>query len=97
MHVLGPASPRRHLSIVPDTLGDRRNDVLRHLLLNGEYVLHRSVVTLGPQMCPARGLNKLHGDAHPIAQPPNASFHDILRSQHASDLTQVHALSAKSE
>ena len=36
----------------PDALGDRRDDVLRDLLLDGEHVLQRPVVSLGPQMSP---------------------------------------------
>ena len=48
--VLRRTPTRGDLAIVSDALGNRRDDALRNLLLDGEHVFNCAVVSLSPEM-----------------------------------------------
>ena len=61
----------------------------------GDFVLHRkdvgeiAIVTLGPDMLAALGLNTLRGDANAIAGFAQAAFEHIAHTKFAADLLHV--------
>ena len=60
---------------------ERRDNRTRHLVLDREHVMQLAVVSLGPPVNAGRCLDKLRGDANPLAAPPNAALQHVSRAQ----------------
>jgi hypothetical protein len=66
------------LNGAPNQLGDDR---ARHIVLNREHFIQPAIVVLGHQLASALGVEQLHGNAQPVAQPAHAAFDDIVSTK----------------
>src|SRR5215831_21344370 len=76
---LGEAQPRF----------DRANDIRRHLVLQIENVVDRTVETVGPDMRAGGGVNQLASDAHAVAGLAHAALEHVTHTKLVADLTQI--------
>jgi len=68
---------------------DRAYNAHRQLVLHGENIVERAVVSFGPDMRGVRRIDKLTGDPHPIAELAHAAFENIAHAQFAAYLLHV--------
>ncbi len=71
---------------------DDAGDTGRHPILQVEYVFHRTVEAVGPEMRAGLRLDQLGGDPHPIAALPHAAFEHIAHAEVAADLLHIDRL-----
>ena len=84
--VLGFAAAQVLLLDFAELDRQRFDDLLHHLVLDGEDVGQLAVVALGPQMAAARGVDELRGDAHAVAGLADAAFEHEAHAELAADL-----------
>lgn len=80
---------RRIVAERGDALGDDRSC---QLVLDGEHVVERAIIRLGPQMKSVADADELSGDAQPVSGLTNAAFQDGRHVQGTADLCDVLAL-----
>jgi hypothetical protein len=66
-----------------------RGDHTGDLVLDGENILHLTVVAVGPQMHPGCPIDQLGGDSHPPRGAPNAAFDHIAGIKLGAEFGQV--------
>ncbi len=69
---------------------DDGGDALGEFVLQREDVLHVAVVTLGPDVVAALGVDQLGGHPHPLAGPAYAAFQHITRAELFDPATEAH-------
>lgn len=63
----------------------RHSDGARHFVLDHENVRHLPVVALRPEVCVARGVDQLRGDAHAISELAHAALEHVAGAQFPPD------------
>src|ERR1700719_3691196 len=76
---------------------DGCHDPIGDLILNGENVLQRSIVSFGPNMDAGFSVDELRGDTHARPGIANASLQHVSDAQLARHLLYVHSLVFVSE
>ena len=87
----------RSIARGPDAARQGSGDGGDQLVLNGEDVVERPVVALGPNVVAGRGIDELGGDAHPPAHLPHAALQEIADIQPAPEFEGVQGLVAEGE
>jgi hypothetical protein len=59
------------------------------LVLDGENIVERPVVALGPEVRSGLRVDELRSDPDPVAAPPNAPFEQIAHAKLLADLAEV--------
>ena len=72
-----------------DRRRERAGDPLGNAILQVKHVFERTVDTVCPDMCAARHVNELHGDAHPAARLLDAALEHVANPQLPADLRHV--------
>src|ERR1700722_9507314 len=73
---------------------DQRSDNRSHdLVLKGEEVRHRTIVTFSPDLIACPGVDQLSRDPDAFPQPTNAALHQETHAEFAPDCLDVDALS----
>jgi hypothetical protein len=75
----------------------RRNDAARHLFLDGEHILQRPVIALGPQMVAGGRIDQLGGHPHPVSGLADAALDHVAHAQLSPDLLNIHRLALVGE
>jgi hypothetical protein len=70
---------------------------LRNLLLDGEDILNRPVISVGPQVSPSGGFYQLGRDPDAITGLTHAALDDISGAELPPNLAQIDAFSTKRE
>src|SRR5262249_46918018 len=65
------------------------NDCERHLVLEGEDIVKRAIVSFGPEMGTGFRLDELTGDAHSVGTFTNAAFQHVTDAEFAADLLYI--------
>ena len=92
VHVLGAATGdpcffgRAQLNL------ERSNDLLREFVLHGEDIREVAIKAVGPDVCAARSIDKLAGNAHPVARLADTAFQHVAHAEFAADLLHVDRL-----
>ena len=69
----------------------------RQLVLDGEDIVERAVVMVGPDVGAGSGVDQLSRDANAVPGFPDAAFEGVAHAQLAADLLQVHRLAPVGE
>src|SRR5205085_9042378 len=86
------------LNLGSDNSGsDSTDDALGELILNGENVLDRAVVTLRPDVVAVARIDQLRRDAHTIPGLAHAAFENVAYAELTSDLTHIDRFTFVSE
>ena len=67
-----------------------RDNGVRDLVLDGEYVGQVAVEMFGPEVAAGGGVVELRRDAHAVAVPSHAAFEHVAYPELRGDLLQVH-------
>ena len=92
VHVLGAASGdpcffrRAQLNL------ERSNDLLCELVLHGEDIREIGIKALAPDVSAARSIDKLTGNAHPVACLAHAAFQHVAHAEVTPNLLHVDRL-----
>ena len=76
---------------------ERRHDLERDLVLDGEDVGELAVVAVGPEMPAGRRVDQLGGDAHPLAGAPHAALEHMADAQLPADHPEIDRLALVGE
>ena len=82
-------------------LGKRKSqrieDIAGNFILNGEDVFDLAIEPLRPQLITVLRIDQLDGDSQSVSGFADAAVKERLNAETFTDLTSVHALSAKRE
>ncbi len=80
-----------------DPEGQRSDDRLDDLGLDGKQFFGVPLISLGPQVTPARGVNQLGVDADFVPRPLHAALEDVADAEVFGHLLYLHRLALVSE
>src|SRR5262245_50876360 len=60
-----------------------------NVVLNDEDVIEVTVVSVGPEMIPRRGVDKLRADTNVVTRFPQTSLKDITHAQFGPDFVRI--------